>query len=186
MQSPKQMIANLLTRAVVNLISQDESKGKIFAQVLGMAGEIRSDVEHLQQYGLRSIPLGGSRGLLVAYGGSKDNATLIVVDDKRYGKFTLQPGDVCIYSKNGAHTIYRGDDIIEILSGEKTITIGSMSITTNGSKHEIKIGGMTAKIDSSGLDVAGGDVVADGISLKGHAHPISSGSSAPGPTGLPV
>ena len=101
-----------------------------------------------------SIPLEGSRGILIAYGGSKSNASLINVDDKRFGKFTLQPGDVCIYSKNGAHTIYRDNDIIEILSGTKTITIG----------------GMTAVISSAGIEVTGGDIIADGISLKDHKH----------------
>ena len=161
----KRKIDNLLTRAVlkrfkVNKDTQEweganeEIKGKLLAQVLGLCDEVRSDVEHLQQYGIRSIPLDGSRGILIAYGGSKDNATLITVDDKRFGQFTLQPGDVCIYSKNGAHTIYRNNDIIEILSGTKTITIG----------------GMVMKIDGSGIEVTGGDIIADGISLKNHVH----------------
>jgi len=184
--SVRQLIMNIATRAVVTRMKQDESKGKLIAQIAGLADEIRSDVEHLQQYGLRSIPLEGGRGLLIAYGGSKDNATLITVDDKRFGQFTLQPGDVCIYSKNGAHTIYRDNDIIEVLSGTKTITINGMTITSNSSSHTIEVGGMTAVIDSSGIDVTGGDVVADGISLKNHTHPITGGSSAPGPTGQPT
>lgn len=149
-----QKIANMLTRAVVSLISQDETKGKVICQVLGLADEIKSEVEYLQPYGLRSIPLKGSRGILLAYGGSKSNATMINIDDKRFGKFSLQEGDVCIYSKNGAHTIYRDNDIIEILSGTRTITIG----------------GMTAVISSSGIEVTGGDIIADGISLKNHVH----------------
>ena len=193
----KRKIDNLATRAVVKRFNvnkdtqewegaDEEIKGKLLAQVLGLCDEVRSDVEHLQQYGLRSIPLDGSRGILIAYGGSKDNASLITVDDKRFGQFTLQPGDVCIYSKNGAHTIYRDQEIIETIGDKKTITIGTMTIISDGSKHEIKIGGMTANIDSSGLTITNGDVVADGISLKTHTHPIASGSSAPGPTGQPT
>jgi len=164
----KRKIDNLLTRAVVDRIMQNDDKGKVICQVLGLADETLSNIEHLQQYGIRSIPLEGSRGVLIAYGGSKDNCSLINVDDKRYGKFTLQSGDVCIYSQNGAHTIYRGDDIIEILDGSKTITVDTM----------------TAVVDSSGITVTNGDVVADGISLKDHTHTITGGSSA-GTTSAP-
>jgi phage baseplate assembly protein V len=164
----KRKIDNLLTRAVLTLINQDETKGKILVQVLGMAGEVRSDIEHLQQYGLKSIPLPGSRGLLVCYGGNKDNGTVINVDDKRYGQFSLQPGDVCLYSKNGAHTIYRGDDIIEILDGTKTITIGSMIAT----------------FSSTGLNIVG-DITATGeITAKttGTAIPLSTHKHTGSPT----
>ena len=160
----------MLTRAVVKIVTQDE--GKVLCQVLGLADEVLDKVEHLQQYGIRSIPLSDSRGILLAYGGSKDNSTLINVDDKRYGKFTLQAGDVCIYSLNGAHTIYRGDDIIEIFDGSRTITAG----------------GMTCTINSSGIDVTGGDIVADGISLKSHTHTGSptAPTGAVSNTGTPV
>lgn len=168
----KRKIDNLLTRAVISRIAQDESKGKILCQVLGLADETLSDVEHIQQYGIRSIPLEGGRGILLAYGGSKDNPTLINVDDKRYGKFELQAGDMCIYSMNGAHTIYRGDNIIEIFNGSRTITAG----------------GMTCTINSSGINVVGGDIVADGISLKNHTH-TGSPTAPDGPvsnTGTPI
>ena len=176
----KRKIDNLATRAVVKRFNvnkdtqewegaDEEIKGKLLAQVLGLCDEVRSDVEHLQQYGLRSIPLDGSRGILIAYGGNKDNATLITVDDKRFGQFTLQPGDVCIYSKNGAHTIYRNNDIIEILSGTKTITIG----------------GMVMKINSSGLDIQGGNITCSGeITAKtgGTPIPLSSHKQGGSPT----
>jgi len=187
----KRKIDNLVTRAVIKLVNflEGESEwkgveqgGKVVVQVTGLAGEVRSDVEHLQQYGTRSIPLGGGRGILVAYGGSKDNGTMIVIDDKRYGQFTLQPGDMCIYSKNGAHTIYRGDDIIEILDVTRTITIGTM----------IEI------ISSSGLDIVDGDITCSGeitakvggtaIALSTHKH-NGSATAPDGPvsdTGGPI
>jgi len=184
----KRWINNLFTRAVIELAAQDpEALGKVIVQVSGLFGETRSDVEHLQQYGMRSIPFGpvdddgdGARGIWIAYGGSKENSTVFCVDDKRFGKFELQPGDCCLYSKNGAHTIYRGDDIIEILDGTKTITIKGMKITINENEQKIEVGGMTAIFDSSGLDVASGgkDVVADGVSLINHTHTIVGGSSA--------
>jgi phage baseplate assembly protein V len=188
----KRKIDNVLTRAVIRgsltsgVLKLED--GKLTIQVEGLAGETRSDVEHLQQYGIRSIPLDGARGILQAYGGNKDNATVTNIDDKRYGRFELQDGDMCVYSLNGAHTIYRGDDIIEILDGTKTITIGGMSVTMTDSKHEIKIGGMTALVDSSGITVTGGDVVADGISLKNHTHTGSptAGTGPVTPTGAPI
>ncbi len=182
MASIKQMISNLVTRAVVTLISQDESKGKIFAQVLGLAGEIRSDVEHLQQYGSKSIPFKGARGILIAYGGSKDNATLILVDDKRFGQFDLQEGDYCIYSQNKAHTIYRGDDILETLDGKKLITIGST----------------TFEFSSTGLKVLGGNIETDqevtaklgGTAIGLSTHKQDGSATAPdgpiSPTGTPI
>lgn len=164
----KMMISNLLTRATIKLIVQDESKGKTIVQVSGLSREIRSDIEHIQQYGFRSMPEAGARGIWAAIAGGKSNGSIIVVDDKRYGQFELQVTDTCIYSKNGAHTIYRDNDIIETLSGTRTI----------------KIGGMTMTISSAGINITGGSIVVDGnvtangIALDGHTHPITSGSSA--------
>ena len=53
---------------------------------------------------------------------------------------------------------------------------GAMSVVAIN-KVQVTIGGMTMLVNSGGVTVTGGDVVADGISLKTHTH----GGVTPGP-----
>jgi len=65
------------------------------------------------------------------------------------------------------------------------ITIAGDNLTFNITGNSIfNIGGTTITINSGGITVSGGDVIADGVSLKTHVHSdVQSGSSN---TGVPV
>ena len=187
---------NLLARAVITAIRQDE--GKVFAQVKTRGG-VRSDVEVLQQYGLRSIPLPGSRGILYCYGGDKDNASIDSVDDKRYGKFPLEEGDVMLYNSNGSRTIFRGDTVITTAEEKYEVNIQDTKFTIDSGKIEMEVAGKICVWDGSTLSVDGAitatgnidsdatitgatDVVAGTVSGIGHVHAgvtPGAGSTAP-------
>jgi len=155
------MIANLLTRAVLKLITH--VGGKIFVQVSGHTDELRSDVEHLQQYGFRSSPLEGARGVWLAYGGSKDNSTIIIMDDQRFGKTPdYEPGESRQYDDQGAfHRIFDDMHFSEGDSYEWKTTSGDKLEFMDG-EMKLIIGTTTFEFTSSGLEVTNGDIVTDG------------------------
>lgn len=173
---------NILTRAVLQRFRQDQ--GKQFLQVTGKAGETRSDVEQLCQYGFRSRPLAGARGVMLAYGGNKQNATVINVDDKRYGQDTLQEGDVMLYNEmTGTRIILRDDDIIATAANQASVTVGSTTFTIGTASIVLVAGGKTFTFDSTGL-TTDGKVISNGIELDTHLHGgVTTGGSN---TGAPV
>ena len=64
-------------------------------------------------------------------------------------------GDVHFSSPNGISIDFQSDGITINTTGSLTINIGGMSCVING----------------SGITLTGGDIIADGISLKTHVHP---------------
>jgi len=181
----KRKIENMITRAVLKLINITD--GKVIVQVSGLSDEVRSDIEHLQQYGFRSMPKEGARGVWIAHGGNKDNSLLIVIDDKRHGKEPeYVPGESRQYDDQGDfHRIFekkhrlQGDDYEFRIDDDNKIEFvaGSLKFT---------VGGEIYTFTSSKLQTTTADVVAKTISLLNHDHPITGGSSAPGPTGPPT
>ena len=207
-------VSNLLTRAVLQRYKQDE--GKAYLQVTGKLNEVRSDVEHISQYGFRSRPLAGSRGLMVAYNGNKQNATVICVDDKRYGsEVELEEGDVLVYNELSARILLRDDKIIATADEEISATVnnsfakitdGKVEVNVNGSKTEttdgqIKhtVGSNTFTLTSSGLVLSlngktftfnGSGLTTDGdVTSNGivlDSHVHSGVTSGPSNTGGPL
>jgi len=165
----KNRLFNLITRAVTSFSRQEE--GKLFYQIKGLSGEVRSDVEHICQFGFRSRPESGARGLLFALAGNKENSSLVVVDDKRYGKeVALEEGDTLVYNKEGTFSHYSGEELRHSAVSQQTLEVGDTSIVLDGSEITLNAGGATLILSSAGLILTGGDIVADSISLKTHVH----------------
>ena len=182
----KKQLSNVVTRAVVQTVKQDG--GKIFLQITGRANQVREGVEHLQQYGFRSMPLPGSRGIAHSVGGRLNNCSVATVDDKRFGATpTYEPGESRQYDNEGGHhriftKLHRlqgdayefridDDNKIEFVAGNLKFTVGGEVYTFTSAK----------------LQTTTADIVADTISLKTHPH-LGSPSAPDGPvtnTGLP-
>jgi len=207
-------VANLLTRAVLQRYKQDQ--GKAYVQVTGKLKEVRSDVEHISQYGFRSRPLSGARGLMLAYNGNKQNATVICIDDKRYGnEVELEEGDVLVFNEESARILLRDDKILATADEEISATVnasfakvtdGKVEANVSGSKTEITdgevkhtVGSNTVSLTSSGLVLTlngktytfnGSGLTTDGdITSNGivlDSHVHSGVESGPSNTGQPV
>jgi phage baseplate assembly protein V len=79
-------------------------------------------------------------------------------------------------SANGAeHRLQLGDASIAVVDGAITITAGGTVVRISGAGVSVNA---TVAVTGGDVSVSGGDVDADGISLKGHAHTITGGSSA--------
>jgi len=193
-------INNICARAVIDLIAQSDDKGRIFLGVSGKADDEKADVEHLQQYGFRSMPMVGSKGIWIAYGGDTDNISVICADNKNFGQYDLNEGDVMIYNQNGTRTLYQGDAVITEIAegGSHTVNIGGNSLEMTNDHFKITIGGavyeftadkaefakdldVTGKIDAS-ADITGADCISGGISGKNHVHEGNLGNPTSPPT----
>jgi len=107
----------------------NDADGLQRSQVTLLAGEVRDNVERVQQYGISAVPLPGAAVLVVCVGGNRDHPVMIAVDDPRHRPTGLQPGDVCIYSYQSGHRILlKADRKIEIEGDEITIK-GDTKIT---------------------------------------------------------
>ena len=155
----------MVGRAVVQMVN-DAAKMQAL-QVTLLAGETRAGVERFQEYGFTSNPQPGAEACMVCVGGNRDHGIVIAVDDRRYRLTGLQSGEVAIYTDEGDKVVLKRGHLIEI---------DTQTLTINASAK--------VQINSPLLQVTGGDVKADSISLKGHKHGgVTTGS---GQTGTPV
>lgn len=134
-------------------------------QVELLKGEVRDDVEHMQNYGFTSHATGGD--CAVAFlGGNREQGIVLVVDDRRF-RLALQPGEVAIYDDLG-NKIELLRDLVKVTAITKLqidapageINIDDLEINGASLKHngkEIgsthKHGGVTAGSGSSGVPI---------------------------------
>lgn len=118
----RQQLANLVARAVVNVVT-DSLKMQAL-QLTILEGETREDAERFQQYGLTSHPLTGAEAVALSVGGRRDHLLVISVDDRRHRLKDLAPGEVALYTDEGARVhLKRG----RIVVTDEEIRLGSDS-----------------------------------------------------------
>lgn len=148
----------MVARGVLAIVNDATKMQGVQVQLL--SGEVR-DMERFQNYGFIGNPKAGAEVVAVFVGGNRDHGLAIAIDDRRYRVKGLQPGEVAIY-----------DDL-----GHKII-LTRTGITIDGATHAINIS------NCPNVVVTGGDVTADGVSLKNHLHGgVQAGGSQ---TGAPV
>ncbi|ABE45634.1 phage baseplate assembly protein V [Polaromonas sp. JS666] len=187
MMAPMQRRVMLMVgRAVLELVN-DNTKVQA-AQVSLLEGEVRDQVERFQNYGFTSVPEAGAEGVALSVQGNRDHIILVAVDDRRYRKLGLLPGEVAVYTKWGDYIhIKQGE--IEIKHATKVV-ITSPLVTMSGNLQvagNITAGGslnVTGSAAVAGSITATGDVVGAGISLSTHRQ--SGVTPGGGLSGVPV
>lgn len=134
----------MVARGVLALVNDAAKMQGVQVQLL--SGEVRQ-MERFQNYGFTSMPHAGAEVAAVFVGGNRDHGLVLAVDDRRYRVKGLAAGEVGIY-----------DDL-----GHR-VTLTRTGIVINGATHAINI------VNCPEVVVTGGDVIADGISLKTHKH----------------
>ncbi len=87
----------MFARGVVRNVN--DSNGRQQLQVELLKGELRDDMERMQNYGYASHPKGGD--VAVAFiGGNREQGIVLVVDDRRY-RLSLKAGEVAMYDDLG-------------------------------------------------------------------------------------
>jgi phage baseplate assembly protein V len=152
-------VSNLLARGAVTLANAAH-KLQIL-QVSLLDDEAKDDLEHLEPYGFTSHPNAGAEVLAAFIEGDRSHGVVIVASDRRFRPVNLAVGDVAVFNDH-AMVIKLTKDGIVITGGAKPISISGVPQ----------------------VNVTGGDVIADGISLKTHKHGGVQGG--PSQTGAPI
>lgn len=177
----KRRIAMAVSRSVVRLVKDDESRQRLQVEIL--KGELRDGVERAQDYGFTSHPLAGCDAIIVCGGGSREQAIAVVVDDRRY-RLKLQPGEVAMYDDLG--------NAVKLLR-DKVHVVGMQEI--HAEAPTVRVGATTVIIDAdsttfnSDLAVNGnttfnGQVTANGKRID-ETHTHSGVQTGGGNTGTP-
>lgn len=113
----RRRIRGIVSRAVVSLVNDSLKLQGLQLKVL--AGETLDNVERFQQYGFTSHPLAGAEAILLCLGGHRDHPVVISVDDRRYRKKDLAPGESAMHTHEGDYIHMKNGRIIEVLAGTK-------------------------------------------------------------------
>lgn len=134
----------MVARGVVAAVNDALKLQGVQLQLL--ADETSGDLERFQQYGFTSVPLPGAEAVVVCVGGSRSHGLVIAVDDRRYRLKGLAAGEAALYTDEGDKIHLKRGGTIEVIAATKVAVASPL------------------------VEVTGGDVLADGISLKTHVH----------------
>ncbi|RFB73818.1 MULTISPECIES: phage baseplate assembly protein V [unclassified Herbaspirillum] len=170
----------LLARCTV-VLSNPKSKTQRL-QVRVLAGETKDDMELFEQYGITSVPLNGAGGLALFFGGDRSHGVVIMPGDKRYRPTDLEPGELAIYTHEGAKIVMRKGKIIEVECDEYRVKTKVYSVeaeqTISLKSSAFDLAADTAK-SSAALQAP--DVVLGGKSMVSHRHNEHDGPQTGGP-----
>lgn len=183
-------IRMLVARGVVQLV--DDSLKVQGMQLTLFAGEV-AQVQRFQEYGFTSVPFEGAEAIAAAVAGVRSHLVVLAVDDGRYRKKDLQPGEVALYTDEGDYLHFKRGKIVEIYSGGVVNIVApevdvSASTKCNIDTPELHCTGkITADddISTSGAINADGDITstsdvkAGAISLTQHIHQAPEGPTGP-------
>lgn len=156
-------VANTVARGVVELVG-DAGDGQTL-QISVLDGEIIDDAEHVQPYGLSSVPLVGAECAVIFPGGDRGHPLVVSVADRRHRPAGAEPGTVTLYSSAGSKvTLLPGGDI-EVQPGPggelrlgAAATDGAIRGTERNSAEQTFLTALdvfvTAVVDTTGVPTA--------------------------------
>jgi phage baseplate assembly protein V len=136
-------------RCNINLVNSVPNVSLI--QGGGLAGEKVQDNEIVQHFGFSSNPPAGSTGIVLPLGGKTSQAVIIATEHASYRIKSLKSGEVAIYSDEGDMIVLKRGRLIEA-------TTDTFKINASNK----------VEMNTPLLQVNGGDIKADTVSLKHH------------------
>jgi phage baseplate assembly protein V len=158
-------IANLAARALVRLVN-DGAKLQV-VQLGVLAGETREGCERFQEYGFTSVPLAGAEAVVIFPGGSRDHGLVVAVDDRRYRKKDLQPGEVALYNNDGLFVLLK--------SGRAVVTAPELRLGSDAAANYVALANL---VDTR--------VAALVSAFNAHTHTVTTVGSATTQSGTTV
>lgn len=153
-------VAMLAARAVVRLVNDGTARQRLQVEIL--RGELRDDVERMQNYGFTSRPHPGADAAVLSMAGTRSQAVAIVVDDRRYRLRPMEEGEVAIYDDLGNRVMLLRDKVHVVAVQEMfaeaptvhvqatTVTIDADSTTLNGNLAVNGDTTFTGKVSANG------------------------------------
>ncbi|RAM63147.1 phage baseplate assembly protein V [Herbaspirillum rubrisubalbicans] len=159
-----------IARCTVVLTKPGQRRQRLQVSILD--GEGKDDVELFEQYGITSIPLSGAGGLALFFDGDRSHAAIIMPSDKRYRPTDLKPGEVAIYTNEGARIVLKQGRIIEVECDVYRVKAKRYEVVA---EEAVNISTHAYELDASGTAKSAGpmempEVVVNGISMRGHFH----------------
>lgn len=174
--NPRAAIARLVARFRVTLT--DDAGPVQRLQGEGLDGEVLDRVERMTDYGFSSRPQAGAEGLLISVAGSRSQAVLLAVGDRRY-RLQLEEGEVALHDDLGQVVHLTRDGIrlasslrVEIeapeigLSASTEITLAAPKILLGSENVLLGAEGGAKAIARHDDNVVSGKVVATSTTVK--------------------
>ncbi len=139
----------MVARGVLRAIN--DAGGLQIVQTALLEGEMRDEVERMQNYGMTSHPHPGAEAACVFPTGNRDHGLAVAVDDRRYRPKQLAEGEVMVYSSFDQFLHLREDGALEIYAPK-----GIVLHTEDDQMIKLKAGKiMRHATEYDGADVAG-------------------------------
>jgi phage baseplate assembly protein V len=153
-------------RAVLHAAA--EGNGLQRLQVTMLADETREAVDHVQAYGLASVPLAGAHAVIVCVGGRRDHPVAVAIDDPRFRPSWLGPGETCLYTH-----LDRGEGHHVVLTADRRIRIRGLDVVIEATER-VRV--ETPRLECTGevvdhCDDAGQSMSGMRAAYNGHGHP---------------
>ncbi|MGP3146227.1 phage baseplate assembly protein V [Serratia bockelmannii] len=165
--------------------------GVQLAQLGGVEGETLQEAEVFQQYGVTSVPPDGAMAIVLPLGGCTSHGVVIATEHSQYRIKGLKPGEVAIYTDEGASIVLKKGKVVEVTCDDYHVECKRFSVTASEradvdtptlstSKQLIAQGVITGK---GGMSITGGDGVTatsltvNGIKIESHKHNTPDGMS---------
>lgn len=126
----------MIGRGVLKAVS-DNSNAQL-CQVSLLDGELKSNVERVQNYGVTSVPPEGALATVLFVGGDRSNGLIIAAEDRKIRVKGLKAGEIAIYTDEGDEIyLKRGNEIAfktktMTVSAQSAVDITAPAITLNG------------------------------------------------------
>ncbi|WP_311515253.1 phage baseplate assembly protein V [Oligella urethralis] len=169
-----------------------------------LAGEQLRDNELFQHYGFTSNPLPGTEAVVIPMGGKTSHGIIVATEHSSYRLKDLAPGEVSIYTDEGAKIVLKRGRLIEVdcdvfkvncqqyeVNASSASQFNTPTLTTSSKliskghitgESGISISGgdgakVTGNMHTTGWVKADEDVTAGEISLQDHHHDGDSGGT---------
>jgi phage baseplate assembly protein V len=96
------------------LKTSDNSKSTAKMQGEFLKDEIISDIEKMEDYGFSSRPEEGAQIVAIFIDGNREQGLVVRSHDRRYRPVDLQPGEACMYHKDGSRVTMKANGDIEL------------------------------------------------------------------------
>jgi len=117
-------LQNLVSIGTLNMLKGSE------AQVSSLNGSVRDAVTHFQNFGFRSKPPAGSKGVKLNVLANGTNSIIICLDNIKYHFTALKDGEAIMEVQEGCKIHLKADKTIDIASPSVNIT-GNLIVSGN-------------------------------------------------------
>ena len=117
----------MIGRGVLKAVS-DNANAQL-CQVSLLDGELKSNVERVQDYGMTSVPPAGSLATVLFVGGDRSNGVIIAAENRKIRVKGLKAGEVAIYTDEGDEIYLKRGNEIAFKTKKMTVSAAAVDIT---------------------------------------------------------